>query len=211
MLALAGCTAGSDTVPGVGGGGEARREKALILRQVDGAGAAASRREEAMARADAAADTLMRGLMARLQTAMEEDGPTAAIRVCSQVAQSMTREIGDANALAIRRTALRTRNPRNAPDAFERSWLARADAALAAGESAAPLYEVGPAPAGGEELRMLRPIVFPGGICSQCHGGETEIAPEVRELLRRLYPADQAVGFRPGDLRGAVSVRVPLD
>jgi hypothetical protein len=32
----------------------------------------------------------------------------------------------------------------------------------------------------------------------------------VRAALEERYPEDDAIGFKPGDLRGAVSVRVPL-
>ena len=37
-----------------------------------------------------------------------------------------------------------------------------------------------------------------------------KIDPQVQSILRERYPLDQATGFRPGDLRGAISVRVPL-
>ena len=60
------------------------------------------------------------------------------------------------------------------------------------------------------QLRALYPIVFPGGVCSRCHGEEGEIDAEVRAAIDERYPQDRATGFRPGDLRGAVSVRVPL-
>lgn len=169
-----------------------------------------ARRERAARQADDAADELLRQLMGRLQKAMGEGGPTAAMHVCSEVAQDVTKSLGAEQQVSIRRTGLQVRNPLNRPDDFETTWLRKAAAAVAAGDTVAPLYQVMRAPAGGYELRHLRPIIFPGGMCSQCHGGEQEIQPQVRALLRELYPADQATDFKPGDLRGAVSVRVPL-
>jgi hypothetical protein len=173
-------------------------------------GAAGARRERAARQADDAADELVRQLMGRLQKAMAEGGPAAALHVCSEVAQDVTRSLGDEQQVSIRRTGLRVRNPMNRPDDFETAWLQEAAATVAAGDTVAPLYQVMRAPAGGHELRHLRAIIFPGGMCSQCHGGEQEIQPQVRGLLRELYPADQATDFKPGDLRGAISVRVPL-
>jgi hypothetical protein len=164
----------------------------------------------ARARADAAAEELTKTLMERLTRALAEGGPEAAVRVCGDVAQDLTRTIGAREGLALRRTALRVRNPANAPDAFERRWLERAEAAMRAGEVAVPLYELTEGAAGARELRHLRPIVFPGGACTQCHGPEEAIPATVRRLLRARYPDDRATGFVPGDLRGAISVRVPL-
>ena len=38
-----------------------------------------------------------------------------------------------------------------------------------------------------------------------------QIAEPVRAELQTLYPHDQAVGYTPGELRGAVSIRQPLE
>jgi len=168
------------------------------------------RRDAAMRRADAAAAALSTELMQRLQTAMAAGGPPAAMRVCSEVAQEVTARVGGAGELSIRRTSLRIRNPANAPDEYERAWLEAAEHDLRAGAAPAPSYEIVAAADGGAALRHLRPILFPGGVCSQCHGGDQEIAAATRAILRDLYPDDRATGFRPGDLRGAISVRVPL-
>jgi len=201
-LSIAGCS--GTRVAGADDSLDPQRSPSLDERD------AAARRERAARQADDAADELLRQLMGRLQKAMNEGGPSAALHVCSDVAQDVTTSLGDEQQISIRRTGLRVRNPTNRPDDFETTWLQEAAAAVAAGDTAAPLYQVMRAPAGGYELRHLRPIIFPGGMCSQCHGGEDEIQPQVRALLRELYPADQATDFKPGDLRGAVSVRVPL-
>jgi hypothetical protein len=161
-------------------------------------------------RADAAAAMLTGRLMNELAEALKQGGPVNAVRVCGEIAQEVTRALGNENELVLKRTSLKTRNPANAPDDFERAWLERAEAALAAQRTAEAVYEVRAAPRGGLELRYLRPIIFPGGLCTQCHGLPEEIEPEVRELLQQRYPADRATGFRPGDLRGAISVRVAL-
>ena len=45
--------------------------------------------------------------------------------------------------------------------------------------------------------------------CLACHGPAEQIAPDVKELLAREYPSDQATGFQEGDLRGWFWVEVP--
>jgi hypothetical protein len=47
--------------------------------------------------------------------------------------------------------------------------------------------------------------------CLMCHGSTEQIAEPLRVQLQTLYPHDRAVGYRAGDLRGAVSIKQPLD
>lgn len=165
--------------------------------------------ERARRLADAAANRLAATLMGRLQAAIDEGGVVAGARVCADVAQDITAEVGRETGVSVRRTALRLRNPANAPDDFERAWLEAQPARIAAGQGAEAVYTtVG---SGDEEvLRHLRPILFPGGVCTQCHGTEDEIPVAMKDFLADNYPQDQATGFRAGDLRGAISVKVPL-
>ncbi len=173
--------------------------------------AGAPTEEEARRRADEASEALVQELMPRLGAALNEGGPSEGIRVCSEIAQAITQEVGSAKSLVLKRTSLRTRNSANAPDAYERRWLEQAQTARDRGEAVGGTYEVVETPDGTRELRHLRPILFPGGICSGCHGPADELSGEVRELLAERYPDDRAVGFEAGDLRGAISVRVTLD
>ncbi|MHC4547371.1 MAG: Tll0287-like domain-containing protein [Planctomycetota bacterium] len=160
----------------------------------------------ARARAEVGARRLMETLFAELTRALEA-GPTEhALEVCGAKAQELTGAIEAETGVSVRRTALRVRNPQNAPDAYERAWLERA----AAGGEVAAGAEVVRAEDGTYELRYLRPIRL-AEMCTRCHGTAAQISPAVRDLLQRRYPSDAATGFAPGDLRGAVSVRVPFD
>jgi hypothetical protein len=44
-------------------------------------------------------------------------------------------------------------------------------------------------------------------VCSTYHG--MQLAPDLAAAIARDYPADQATGFEPGQLRGAISVLWP--
>ena len=159
------------------------------------------RNASAEERAIAAADELTKTLGGRLKAALAEAGPAAAIEVCAEAAPALGREIGESRGVSVRRTALRVRNPANAPDDWERAQLDL----LATDASRTSSVERFP-----DELRYARPIRLQA-LCVKCHGDPASLAPEVREALARHYPADKATGYAPGDLRGIVSIRVPLE
>ena len=83
---------------------------------------------------------LSKGLFSKLKhalvTGMKEGGPTAAIAACSQKAQAITDRASNARkGIKVRRTSLRLRNQKNAPDAWEIKGLEQFEARVAAGES----------------------------------------------------------------------------
>ncbi len=169
----------------------------------------AARLAEARARAERACDELGQRLLAELTAALAAGSTLEGLEVCARVAQGVGDELRSASGVEVGRTSLRVRNPANAPDAFERAQLERWETAARAGEPIDPW--VGPVPAadGAHELRYLRPIRLVE-LCTRCHGRPEDLEPEVRSALARLYPADQATGYAPGELRGAFSARVPL-
>jgi len=59
-------------------------------------------------------------------------------------------------------------------------------------------------------LRYLKPIVLQAE-CINCHGSEADIMPEVKQLIAQEYTDDKAVGYRIGDLRGAVSLKKVIE
>jgi hypothetical protein len=164
--------------------------------------------DEAVVSSRAAADTLQRDLLAALSQAMSASGAAGAIGVCNEKAPQIASKISADTSLDIGRTALRIRNPANAPDAWEKDVLARFAAELAAGKPPAGMedyiVEQGPE---GWRLRWMRPIVLQP-MCTSCHG--TDIGSDIGEILSGLYPGDQATGFSPGEFRGAFTATVSL-
>jgi hypothetical protein len=158
----------------------------------------------ARARAEDGAARLMETLFKELMSALQAGPPEEALGVCGQRAQELTRAIETETGVSVRRTSLKTRNPLNAPDPYERSWLEQA----AASRPTQAHAEVVDADGGGYELRYLRPVRV-AEMCTPCHG--ERLAAAVQDAVRGRYPDDRATGYKPGDLRGAVSVRVPFD
>lgn len=166
--------------------------------------------EDLAATARTAIQEFSQSLQSTLAAALAEGGPLVAIDVCKVSAPAIAEAASAAHGLTLARTALRVRNPDNAPDPFERAVLERfADAAQAGAAVAALEHAVvvddGP---GGREFRFMKAIPMLEQPCGACHGAR--MAPEVLERLAQAYPDDAATGFLPGDLRGAFSVRMPL-
>jgi hypothetical protein len=137
-------------------------------------------------------------LMGRLTAAMQEGGPTNAITVCSTDAKAIARQVSAQHTLSIGRTSSKLRNPDNAPP----QW-------------ATGILESSPAPTTPQilasdqgTLALLNPIrIAPQ--CLQCHGSDTDIAPQAHAKLDELYPHDQATGYKANDLRGWFWIQVP--
>ncbi len=106
-------------------------------------------------------------------------------------------KFGAATGLGLKQTSEKYRNPANQPDAFEKGVLARFQAqGWEKGKGVAETVDV----KGKKAVRYMQPLYI-AKACLACHGdpkGELDIAGRVKE------------GYKEGDLRGAVSVIVPL-
>jgi hypothetical protein len=122
----------------------------------------------------------------------------------------MAKAASEQTGWAIRRVSLRNRNPKAVPDGWERAALEDFDRRAASGESPATL-EKGEivADGGRKEYRYVKALPAQE-FCLQCHGTPDRIAPAVREQLKALYPDDKAVGYRAGEIRGAITIRKPV-
>ncbi len=56
-----------------------------------------------------------------------------------------------------------------------------------------------------EMIKYMKPI-FIDAPCLLCHGQQSEILPQVAEIIKNNYPYDKATGYKIGDLRGAISI-----
>ncbi|ACI99836.1 Tll0287-like domain-containing protein [Rhodospirillum centenum] len=166
--------------------------------------------QAALAESRAAAQALTRDLLTAVKSSLAADGPVGAIRTCNEVAPGIADALSQGG-MTVGRTSLKVRNPDNAPDGWERAVLEDFAGRKAAGADPATLehWEVLPGAEGGRSFRYMKAIAIPAeSPCLTCHG--TDLAPAVVAALDQLYPADQARGYRAGDLRGAVTVTRPL-
>jgi len=92
------------------------------------------------------------------------------------------------------RTSARLRNPRNAPPGWARAFVAETDGHKAR-EVAPVVFDLG------DRVGLLRPIEIRKR-CLACHAGAADLGDGTRRWLARAYPADRALGYALGDLRG---------
>lgn len=160
-----------------------------------------------VAEAGARANRLQAELSAKLQAAIGAGGPVAAITVCKVEAPAIAARLSG-DGWQVRRVGTRVRNPASGrPDAWERAGLEQFAQRLRAGEPAEALSvaAVLEDADGATRLRWMRPIMT-GPMCLTCHGPAESQSAELRAALQREYPQDAAVGYAPGELRGAFSV-----
>jgi hypothetical protein len=153
-----------------------------------------------VARADLVIAAMHDAVLRELSAAFAEGGPEMAIKSAhiesALVTQRLARE-----GIAAGRTSDRLRNPTNVVPA----WAA----AIVKANAGRPTREVeGFSVDLGDRLGVIRPVVE-RGICANCHGPAERLSPAVRAVLSERYPADKAVGFAEGEIRGWFWVEMP--
>ena len=153
----------------------------------------------------AVTQAMLKELGQKLQSSMAEGGPINAIGVCHLQAPDIANRASTNNQAKISRVGTRARNPvMGVPNDWQAKALAQFDADLARGEKPADIeFAETVNTVSGKEFHFAKPIVLQP-MCVSCHGNPDQISPEVKAKLNELYPNDKAVGYQPGQLRGAV-------
>jgi len=138
---------------------------------------------------------------------VETNGIVSALDVCSDTAQVLTNEFGLQRGVFIKRVSFKNRNTNNFPDDYEQNVLnsfqkMRQNKKLDGRTELVKLVKEGEF----TYLRYMKPILIQPE-CLNCHGSESTIPEEVSKLIIERYPGDKARGYKPGDLRGAVSIK----
>lgn len=142
---------------------------------------------------------------------LKEGGPVAAINVCADTAQALTSKIADEYGVELKRTTFKARNMQDTPDKFEEKVLLNFEEQYKKGELTnnddyIEIVEVD----SNKFARYMKPL-FVQGPCLLCHGDESKMSEDVKELLKQKYPDDKALGYKAGDLRGAISITKKLN
>ncbi len=156
------------------------------------------------------AQTLLKSIREELARALAKGGPGEAISVCRIQAPAITSQIRDqalppGRVFLLKRTSNQVRNPADAPDPVERQALQIYLEAASRRESLPPDLLQKVVTEGKTTYRYYQPIRI-GALCLSCHGDPASLPPDVNAALHRLYPEDQAVGYKDGDFRGLVVV-----
>ena len=166
---------------------------------------------ERIAAARTAIKGLGEGLKQKLMGAMTDGGPVAALDVCKIDAPKLAAERSSASGMDVGRTALKVRNAENAPDDFEKRVMEKFIADIKGGADPMKLDHAEVVEQDGKKVfRYMKPIMTAESPCLACHGASSDLSPEVTAKIKELYPADQATGFKAGDMRGAFTVKKAL-
>ncbi|MDH5469668.1 MAG: DUF3365 domain-containing protein [Gammaproteobacteria bacterium] len=164
---------------------------------------------QALADSRATVGEFMQTLKQELQASMQAGGPVNAVNVCNLAAPAIANTYSAREGREVGRTSLRVRNPANAPLAWQRAVLESFEQRKQAGEDVTALeFHELVTTEGVRELRYMKAIPTLQ-LCLACHGESVDSV--VRTRLEELYPEDQAMGYRVGDIRGAFSVTQVLD
>ena len=153
----------------------------------------------------------MKELKGVLIEQIQTGGVIQAVAVCSDTAQLLTNEFGVERGVFIKRVSMKNRNKNNYPDDFEKRTLNRFELLKQNNElnnetEYAEIISEGDY----KYLRYLKPILVQAE-CLNCHGNQTDMMPEVNNLIVQEYPQDKATGYKVGDLRGAVSIKKSIE
>jgi len=145
-------------------------------------------------------------LKSRLKQAIQSGGLEAGVEECQLAAEPIAESLSQ-NGWEVGRTALKVRNPNNAPDEWEREQLALFASLLEKTELEGkqppmPMDTYKYDSDSGEFRYMM--AIQQGQVCMACHGAQ--VAPSVKETILKHYPKDEATGFKLGELRGAFTL-----
>jgi hypothetical protein len=173
--------------------------------------AGAQSTEDLLAASRAASAELVQQLGAELKKELARGGPESAIRVCRDMAPQIAGNLSRQSGARIARVSLKTRNPLlGTPDVWEQKVLAGFDRRAAAEDPQSLEHWETVSEPQGRYFRYMKAIpVQP--LCLTCHGTEETLAPAVKQMLDSDYPHDRARGYTPGQIRGAVTVKRPVD
>ena len=146
-------------------------------------------------------------LINALQKAIEEKGVPGAVEFCNVQALPILQSVSEKHGVSIRRASNRYRNPQDKPTEEEKGIL---EAYEYNAENELPLEPSIQKFENGEVYLYTKAIKIPNGMCLNCHGqAGTDISLETQKALSDLYPQDNAIGHKIGDLRGMWSIRIP--
>jgi len=141
-------------------------------------------------------------LSSRLQAAISEGGFQQAVGVCKLAAVPITDSLERVHQVTIKRATNKSRNPDNQANEDEQRVLANYQALLDQKQALEPILQE----LESGDYQFYAPILT-GKLCLNCHGKEHEdLSSDLAAYIKTLYPADQAMGYNAGDLRGVWSV-----
>lgn len=147
---------------------------------------------------------LLQQLGSRLKQEVSANGLLKAAEYCNRNAMTLTEEVNlhQLEGTSLKRISLKVRNAANTPSEDERKVLESMQEMLHKGKLGEYLVEENE-----RFYKYYKPLVIKKELCLACHGDLSK-NPQLRQFLNEHYPQDKATGYKMGDLRGAVLVKI---
>ena len=162
--------------------------------------------EEALFKGEANAILLIKTLGKNMKMNMKSGGPMKALDFCSNEAYTLTQEVNKKleKGIQVKRISNKNRSPLNKPSKEETKVLADLQKLQDEGKTL-PKYVLTKEKNG--DFKYYKPLLISKQVCLKCHGNlETS---KLKSEIHKRYPNDEAMGYKMGDLRGAVVVQMP--
>lgn len=141
-------------------------------------------------------DLLKINLMNNLTTQIRKNGVVAAVEFCHESALPLT-DKAKYKKLKMGRTSLKIRNPKNSAPEWIKTYLKEASKTTAQNPFKQQVVVLQD-----KTTAFISPL-YVAPQCLQCHGNLSGV---LKEKINKLYPNDQATGYKAGEFRGFVWV-----
>lgn len=139
-------------------------------------------------------------LLQHVNKAINEKGLPEAVTYCNHNALHITDSLSSNFGINAKRTSLKIRNPKNAPDSLEKQILLMYQQTQF---NKPVIYAMK------DSVRFFTPIYI-ADFCLTCHGVPNQSIPqEVAATINKLYPKDEAKNYQLYDIRGVWSITFP--
>ena len=157
---------------------------------------------------NAISKSLVKLLGSELSNKIKSSGFSGAVSFCSVNALSLTKDLSKKISkqkgymIKIKRTALKYRNPKNAPTDEEVEVLKKFEKMKNNGVNLAKEVLVQKID---DHYKYYKPLLVVKK-CTICHGSVSAMPKGIRDIISKKYPNDKAINFKIGDLRGVITI-----
>ena len=154
---------------------------------------------------DRGSKLLLKTLGKNMKARLTDGGIMKALDFCSNEAFSLTENVNKKlpNGVRVKRISSKFRSPANKASKKELEILASFEK-MQDMNVILPKYLV--EKVSNHTYKYYKPLVIKKKVCLQCHGNLKDI--ELKRAIASRYPIDNALGYKIGDLRGAVVVTI---
>ena len=158
---------------------------------------------------DQIAKNLVKSLQKELKTAIEEGGFSEAVKVCNLEAIPISEIIAASleKNIEIKRTSHKYRNPDNAPNEYETYALNHFEKLIAEGKAIPEYYLQKYSERENTIYYYYKPMTV-GAKCLTCHGNDSTVSPQTKQMINEFYSEDKAIDYEEGDFRGLIRIKI---